>query len=82
VKVLWTDLHDAVHAADWPPFVMHGELAPVRDHVMGDTLKSEVPELGLQERQPEKKEEEEEEEEKEQKQEEAKGLDRLKFWKS
>ncbi|KAI1938901.1 hypothetical protein LOZ57_006285 [Ophidiomyces ophidiicola] len=80
VKVLWTDLHDAVHAADWPPFVMHGELAPVRDHVMGDTLKSEVPELGLQERQPEKKEEEEEE--KEEKQEEAKGLDRLKFWKS
>ncbi|KAI1935205.1 hypothetical protein LOZ66_005335 [Ophidiomyces ophidiicola] len=80
VKVLWTDLHDAVHAADWPPFVMHGELAPVRDHVIGDTLKSEVPELGLQERQPEK--EKEEEEKREQKQEEAKGLDRLKFWKS
>ncbi|RAH65771.1 mitochondrial 54S ribosomal protein mL67 [Aspergillus aculeatinus CBS 121060] len=34
VKILWTDLHDAQFAAQWPDRVRHGELDLTRDHVM------------------------------------------------
>ncbi|PYH43779.1 mitochondrial 54S ribosomal protein mL67 [Aspergillus saccharolyticus JOP 1030-1] len=34
VKILWTDLHDAHYAAEWPARVFHGELEMTRDHVM------------------------------------------------
>ncbi|RAL14575.1 mitochondrial 54S ribosomal protein mL67 [Aspergillus homomorphus CBS 101889] len=34
VKILWTDVHDARFAAQWPDRVRHGELDLSRDHVM------------------------------------------------
>ncbi|KAL3459073.1 transcriptional regulation of mitochondrial recombination-domain-containing protein [Aspergillus heterothallicus] len=34
VKILWTDMHDARYAQNWPVRVVHGELDLSRDHVM------------------------------------------------
>ncbi|EER25151.1 hypothetical protein D8B26_007760 [Coccidioides posadasii str. Silveira] len=40
VKILWTDLQDAQFAENWPESVRHGELEPVREHIMGSKLKA------------------------------------------
>ncbi|OJJ61827.1 hypothetical protein ASPSYDRAFT_85527 [Aspergillus sydowii CBS 593.65] len=34
VKILWTDIHNARYAENWPVRVLHGELDLARDHVM------------------------------------------------
>ncbi|KAL4782224.1 transcriptional regulation of mitochondrial recombination-domain-containing protein [Aspergillus varians] len=34
VKILWTDIHNARYAENWPSRVLHGELDLGRDHVM------------------------------------------------
>ncbi|KAL4920547.1 transcriptional regulation of mitochondrial recombination-domain-containing protein [Aspergillus aurantiobrunneus] len=34
VKILWTDIHNAQYAENWPTRVLHGELDLSRDHVM------------------------------------------------
>ncbi|WEW61124.1 hypothetical protein PRK78_006614 [Emydomyces testavorans] len=80
VKILWTDLQDAQYAETWPESVRHGELEPVREHIIGAKLKIEdqqsmeeipsVPSASVAavESQPEQPA--------------KKGLNRLKFWKN
>jgi hypothetical protein len=35
VKILWRDVHDAFHAAEWPSAVQHGELELKRSAIIG-----------------------------------------------
>ncbi|EDN05879.1 hypothetical protein I7I51_06256 [Histoplasma capsulatum] len=38
VKMFWVDLHNLQYAESWPKNVIHGQLKPVRGHIMGTEL--------------------------------------------